>query len=233
MRVTRAYIAGFGTAGSLLAGAAMVFVMASAVVAFKGWPQVGSAASPAAVIFTRPHLVAASSAERRLAAVARANPAASASHVSAGHAGRAVTRHGQSLARSERVSLGSRHRGSGTVTRVSVPPTTPAAPSPPQSTGCGSSCATPPATNTLATAVQGSTSALGSTVAGTGKTLGSTVSGVVGTVASKLAGVSPPLASTVSAAGNALGNTVNQTTGAVGGLLTGTGKTLGALLGNH
>ena len=41
VRATRAYIAGFGTAGSLLAGAAVMFVLASAVVSFRGWPQVG------------------------------------------------------------------------------------------------------------------------------------------------------------------------------------------------
>src|SRR5438552_8878714 len=36
-----AYLAGFGTSGSLLAGAALLFVLASAIVAFRGWPQVG------------------------------------------------------------------------------------------------------------------------------------------------------------------------------------------------
>src|SRR4051794_15922857 len=38
MRTTRAFLAGFGTTGSLLAAAACLFVVASAVVAFRGWP---------------------------------------------------------------------------------------------------------------------------------------------------------------------------------------------------
>ena len=41
MRTTRALIAGFGTTGTLVAAAACVFVVASAVVAFNGWPNLG------------------------------------------------------------------------------------------------------------------------------------------------------------------------------------------------
>src|SRR2546423_5266107 len=41
MRTTRALIAGFGTTGTLVAAAACVFVVASAVVAFNGWSSLG------------------------------------------------------------------------------------------------------------------------------------------------------------------------------------------------
>src|SRR3979411_1148636 len=41
MRTTRALIAGFGTTGTLVAAVACVFVVASAVVAFNGWPGSG------------------------------------------------------------------------------------------------------------------------------------------------------------------------------------------------
>ena len=41
MRSTRAVIAGFGTTGSLVAAAACAFLVASAVIAFKGWPGAG------------------------------------------------------------------------------------------------------------------------------------------------------------------------------------------------
>src|SRR3954469_18130025 len=41
MRTTRALIAGLGTTGSLVAAAACVFLVASAVIAFKGWPGTG------------------------------------------------------------------------------------------------------------------------------------------------------------------------------------------------
>src|ERR1700692_4043034 len=71
MRATRAYIAGFGTAGSLLAGAAMMFVLASAVVAFRGWPQVGGGATPTgSVLVAHAQLPGSPRAERGLLAAA-------------------------------------------------------------------------------------------------------------------------------------------------------------------
>ncbi len=53
VRAPRAYLAGFGTSGSLLAGAALVFVLASAFVGFHGWPQVGGSPSSVAVSVPR------------------------------------------------------------------------------------------------------------------------------------------------------------------------------------
>lgn len=49
MRAPRAYLAGFGTSGSLLAGAALLFLLASAFIGFHGWPQVGDSPSTVAV----------------------------------------------------------------------------------------------------------------------------------------------------------------------------------------
>ena len=46
MRVTRAYMAGFGTAGSILAGCAVLFVVASTVVAVRGWPTIAGQPAP-------------------------------------------------------------------------------------------------------------------------------------------------------------------------------------------
>src|SRR5437763_7710498 len=76
VRATRAYIAGFGTAGSLLAGTAFVFVLASAVVSFRGWPQVGSQPASTAVVVSQPKPSNQSTAARRVAAVAAAQAAA-------------------------------------------------------------------------------------------------------------------------------------------------------------
>src|SRR5580704_4140805 len=50
VRAARAYLAGFGTTGSLLAGAALMFIVASALVAFRGWPHVATAPSPGEVV---------------------------------------------------------------------------------------------------------------------------------------------------------------------------------------
>src|SRR5213594_3817524 len=41
MRTTRALIAGAGATGSMIAAAACVFMVASAVVAYNGWPSAG------------------------------------------------------------------------------------------------------------------------------------------------------------------------------------------------
>jgi len=49
MRATRAYMAGLGTAGSVLAGCAVLFVVASAVVAFSGWPAIAGQGSSVSV----------------------------------------------------------------------------------------------------------------------------------------------------------------------------------------
>ena len=53
MHVTRAHIAGFGTAGSLLAGAAVLFMIAAAIVSQRGWPEVASAGSAPALVLPR------------------------------------------------------------------------------------------------------------------------------------------------------------------------------------
>jgi hypothetical protein len=53
VRAARAYLASFGTMGSLLAGAVLLFALASAFVAFNGWPEVGDSATPASVVLTK------------------------------------------------------------------------------------------------------------------------------------------------------------------------------------
>src|SRR5437588_751064 len=80
VRATRAYLAGLGTSGSLLAGAAAMFVLASAIVAFRGWPQVGDQPAPVAVQAAHATVGAAPSRADRLliAATARAGTATAA-----------------------------------------------------------------------------------------------------------------------------------------------------------
>ncbi|MFZ0976688.1 MAG: hypothetical protein WAN22_30990, partial [Solirubrobacteraceae bacterium] len=73
MHSARAYLAGAGTTGSLLAVAALVFIVASALVAFRGWPHVAAATSPGQVVVS-PHQAGSTGtlAARRLALVAAA-----------------------------------------------------------------------------------------------------------------------------------------------------------------
>ena len=58
----RPYIAGFGTSGSLLAVAALLFIVASAMVAFHGWPHVGAQPSRGEVVVSPQRTVASGSA---------------------------------------------------------------------------------------------------------------------------------------------------------------------------
>jgi len=53
VRAGRAYLAGVGSTGSLLAGAAFMFIVASALVAFHGWPHLAVQPSPAEVVISR------------------------------------------------------------------------------------------------------------------------------------------------------------------------------------
>jgi hypothetical protein len=54
VRATRAYLAGLGTAGSIVVGAALIFVLASAIVAFHGWPNADGLGTPAQIVLSAP-----------------------------------------------------------------------------------------------------------------------------------------------------------------------------------
>jgi DNA polymerase-3 subunit gamma/tau len=71
MRTPRAYLAAFGTSGSLLVVAALAFIFASAFVSFRGFPRVASAGAPASVTVTPPPRAAVSKTARRLSVVLR------------------------------------------------------------------------------------------------------------------------------------------------------------------
>jgi hypothetical protein len=225
MRASRAYIAGFGTAGSLLAGAAVAFVLASAVVAFRGWPQVADQASPASVVLA-PRLEASSARSGHLhgipAGVGRAAGARIAA-VIASPTGRVAS-----------VQQASGRNASATQNRLPANLSTPsriagAAPVKPAA-GCTVSCKVSSVTTQLAGTAESATGTLGGTVAAAGRSLGSTVTGVAGALARTLTGVSTPLANTVSRTGAALGNTVSNATGATGAVLTNTGHALGGIV---
>src|SRR5580693_5336698 len=74
----RAYLAGVGTAGSLLAGAALMFIVASALVAFRGWPQVAKQPTPGEVVNSAHRAASGATLATRRLAFAAAAPAAGA-----------------------------------------------------------------------------------------------------------------------------------------------------------
>jgi hypothetical protein len=226
MRATRAYIAGFGTAGSLLAGAAMVFVLASAVVAFRGWPQVGTTSAPASVVIGRPHIAAASPVHLRL--VAATGGARSAVAPAAGASGQ-TARSGTPGRSDERIKL-----SSSSSARLAMPPVAvvpPAAKPPVTTPACGAACDQPSLPGTISTVLQNTTGAVGNTVAEAGQSLGSTVSGLTNAVATKLAPLSPGLSKAVSNVGSTVSGVVGNTATAAGQAVNGLGHTLSNVLG--
>lgn len=205
VRATRAYLAGFGTSGSLLAGAALMFLLASAIVAFRGWPQVGSQPPPVAVSVSRASLATPSRAQRVLiAAAGHASPTA----LAAGTAGtgRTATGGGTRAAGSGGGVNSSRNGpgGGGANSSGSTP-----------ANGQGSAGGTSTLVPSIPAVVPGTISNAGGSVSqvvsSTGQSVGSTVGGVASSVASHLSGSSPTAASAVSNAGSAAGSAITTT----------------------
>ncbi len=199
MRATRAYIAGFGTAGSLLAGAAIAFVLASAVVAVRGWPQIGYHASVSSLRLSAPrpssrsaavvHLTPrkAATAHRTATHPATAHARASSAVGSVGSAGTA-TPHVQSARAHSSFSatVAPRRRPPVPSPRATSTSSSSTAASTPRCQSCSTSSPTTPAspspslTNQVSGLVQGATNTLQNTVTTTSQNLGSTVNNVVG-----------------------------------------------------
>ena len=223
VRAARAYLAGIGTTGSLLAVAALVFIVASAMVAFHGWPHVGVQPSPGEVVISpRSASTGATPVARRLAVVAKARAGgAAAGSPGPGHApagtGRARGGGGSMPAGPPRQTIGA---PASTSEPVAVPAS--------GLTSCG--CATSPAPAPSPTPVQQVTqtlgqvtNTLGDVVSGTGSQLGSTVQRTTNTAAGAVGALSPGAGGVVQSAGSGTAQTVTGVTQALGGVLTGLG----------
>ena len=198
VRATRAYLAGFGTSGSLLAGAALIFVLASAIVAFRGWPQV-TAQNPVVNVAAPQLAVAASSRTARIldAALRTASATGGAS------VGPSATRRGNAAGTVRRGgsggsqgTSGSSSTGGGRTTVSAKPPTTCVLPA------CTSTPTVPPPVKTV-------TGSLTQTLSQTASQVGSTVNNTTTTVASQLP---PPAGSTVQSAGQTTSTAINTVT---------------------
>jgi hypothetical protein len=217
MRATRAYVAGFGTAGSLVAGAAIVFVLASAVVAFRGWPQVSNSGQGSSIVFGKQAQASTpSSVDRQLVAAVAATPVTPGA--GSGTPGRRHAGTGHLSGAPIKVTAGGNAVSDGAAQSTTV--ATPSQPTSPGG-GCGS-CGSKPTGggNPVSGVIQTTTSGLGSTVEGATSSVGATVSGVAKVIATKLG-----LGSTGAAAGSVLNG--------AGSVLSGAGKTVGGLLGAH
>ncbi len=201
----RAYLAGLGTAGALLAGAALLFVLASAFVAFKGFPQLGAQPLPVSVVVGPVASHAAPTSARLAGALATVAGGggiggAAGTAVGAGPTGAgpgAATR----LGTAGRLTSG----GSTGSTNPHTPPPT----------------GTRPPTGPGSTGGSGGTGSLGGFVTSTGSHLGSTVDKVAGRLADGVRPISPGAAGVIHHAGNLAGGAISGASGTVGGLLPG------------
>jgi hypothetical protein len=219
-----------------LAAASLLFVMATSVVAFRGWPQVGYVgASPPTVLSNAPiHGVPGPSSSPVLTAInpASAGPAApprAGTHVAA------VTPHARSHRVLAALTPTAKHaatRTRPTTTTSSSSTTAPGTVSTPPSCS-GTSCPAKSSAGGLPGTTAAVTGSVGTGVTAAGKNLGTTVAAVSGALASKLSGVSPAVGALVANTGQTLGAAVTNATGALGGAVSGTGQLLGGILGGH
>jgi hypothetical protein len=199
MRTKRAFIAGLGTTGSLVAAAACVFLVAGAVIAFNGWPA--GFADRVGNIFVNDEPPVAWDQPGTLAVAAGAGTAAGA--VAATPAGPTFGAPGIVLADNGAAVL---RGGAGAGPGGAIVSTLPAgAASNPGSPGAPSPLDTGPVRNQVASTVQQAGSGVSQIVRDTTRTVEHTVGGPVG--------------STVGQAGNTAADTVQHVTQTAGGLL--------------
>lgn len=142
MRAPRAYLAGFGTSGSLLAGAALLFILASAFIGFHGWPQLGD--SPSTVAVTLPRAPIGTATSRASRALSTTTASTASSHVAALRPGRVAGQAGVPGSAGG-VVHGGTTLGGGPVHQGGTTSTTPGGHTGPAPTNCVSGCThTPP-----------------------------------------------------------------------------------------
>ncbi|MBV9803819.1 MAG: hypothetical protein JO130_11530 [Solirubrobacterales bacterium] len=241
-RSAQGYLAGFGTAGSLLAGAALMFILASALVAFRGWPHVAAQPSPGEVVVSpRPTAASASLVSRRLAVISA--PAAPAGARPGGRPGGAgggaavvvvpgAGRPGGAVG-AVGAMPGSGHHTIGQPPSTSVPVPTSSAGAAPSALSCvAGGCASPAPSNSggsgptqpLQPVVKQAAGAVAPVVSGTGNQVGSGVQQTTGAAGGAAAPVSPPAAGAVNSVGSGVSKTVTTVRQGIAGTLSGLGQ---------
>jgi hypothetical protein len=219
-RATRAYLAGIGTSGSLLAGAALMFVLGSALVAFHGWPHVAAQPSPGEVVVSPSSATAGSPVARRLAFITAAAAAGGAGAPGSGAPGRGVTGVHRVATRGGQHSIGAPASvsqtggGAGAGGSSSAPGC--------EAVGCSDggsspgSGAVPPAPQP----VEQVAGALGNVVGGAGRTVGATVRRATSTVGAVVGTVSPSGGNAVSDTGSGAAKALGGVTQTIAGALS-------------
>jgi hypothetical protein len=229
VRARRAYLAGFGSSGSLLAAAAALFLVGSAIVAFGGWPQIAN--RPATSNVAAAAVPASAHASRRLIhALAATAPRVHARGVvvRSGVTGRTVRRNvaGRTVARGTPATPTT----PGTPAAGTTTPGAATASVPAPVSGC-SSCThpggSPGPVTTVTNKVTTVTNKVAQTVATVGGDVGQQITGLTGTVANPVSAVSPPVGGAVGAVGSTVGSTVSGTATTAANVVTTVGNVLG------
>jgi hypothetical protein len=229
-RATRAYLAGIGTSGSLLAGAALMFIVASALVAFHGWPHVAAQPSPGEVVVSPRSASAPISPVARRLAFITAVPAAGGTGA-AGAAGHAPTGAGRTVGSGTRHSIGGEPPTARPGGGSAVPSAGASSGAPTCGAGdCGSAPAPNPVTSSavpqpVRRSVHQVVGRLGNVVGGVGGTLGSTVQQTTSTVGGAVGTVSPTVGGAVSNTGPGAAKALNGVTKTLTGVLSVLGPT--------
>lgn len=229
-RIARAYLAGLGTSGSLLIGLALMFIVASALVAFRGWPHVAAQPSPGEVVVSpQPAAATGSAVARRLVAVAAApvgGARAPAGSLAGGIGGRlrgpAPPATSRSIGRPASATLPA---------GVPVAPTSGGGGAP----SCGAGCAPAPVVGsapapvqqlaqTAQHGIQRASGALGKVVGDTGGKVSTAVQQTTSGVAGAVQTVSPPAATVVQNTGSGASKVIGGLTNTAAGALSGLGK---------
>jgi len=228
VRDARAYVAGVGTSGSLLAGAAVLFLIGSAIVAFGGWPQIG--AGPATSSISAAPLAARTRASQRLTAAIAATQRPALTHAGAAGAHHSGTRRRTAV---EGVRTGSVQAGS-TGSAQTASGTTGASTAAAAASQCGD-CAGQASSQRFVSTGPGkvvkTVSSVGSdvvkTVSSVGSEVGQQITSLTGAVGQQVGAANQQAGNAVSSAGSTVGSTVTGTvttaTNAVNGLTGGLG----------
>jgi hypothetical protein len=206
-------LAGFGTSGSLLAGAAVLFVLGSAIVAFRGWPQIGT--GPPTTDVSAPQLPSPSHLAGRVAAVLRTRLATGAG---GGTSAAAFGRTKRGLAG---VSTSAGTPSSGGAGAVSGASSAAAAA---RASGCAGNGCTQPGSRSVITRL---TSSVAQEVTNIGSGVSSQVRSAAGTAAGAVSTASPQAGSSAQTVGDTAAKSVSGTASTAGSAVQSVGKSLG------
>jgi hypothetical protein len=231
MRATKAYLAGLGTTGILIACFLLLLAVGSALIAFQGWPGVAAGDGLERVVVKN-------QAERAAARSGREATARWGEHAGDRRTVRAAERPARgvrrgSLRRAQQSQADGPAPATGDRSGAGPAPSQPAAGAGDvhkSAAGGGTRTQPPVAAPDVGNTVEQASGGLGETVQGTTGGLGDTVQGATGGLGDAVGGVSPGVGETVTGTGEAAGQAVEDVGQGVGNAVEDTGRTVNGVL---